>query len=80
MGVNQELRVARSHLQRCLERGVCPVCGTGKVSYGQIEVNREEALQDAACECGATWTEHYKISRIDELNVPGRTVLVNEKA
>jgi transposase-like protein len=48
----------------------CPVCGSGMVEGGCIDVNEGRAYQDIICtECGSSWTDVYKLDTYSNLEV-----------
>ncbi len=45
----------------------CPVCkgDMDNVDYSKLQSDTDMCWQDALCECGAMWTEHYKYAGFD---------------
>lgn len=49
--------------------GQCPYCGYTDLSYGGIEMNGEELMQDVACpECLRGWMDCYVLTDLVELD------------
>jgi transposase-like protein len=43
----------------------CPFCGSGDVSYDNIDVDGDWAVQHASCPgCEESWGEEYKFSHV----------------
>ena len=48
----------------------CPVCGSDKVSSGNVEIDGSQGYANVDCgNCGATWTDIFKLVGIDNLEV-----------
>ena len=53
----------RAYVNRVRKQGnLCPFCLALDVEGGAVDIQGEEATQDASClGCGRTWTDHYKL-------------------
>lgn len=47
----------------------CPICNCDQVSGGFVSVENGQAIQNIDCdECGAYWTDVYKLTQYDNLH------------
>ena len=50
--------------------GKCPVCNSDDINADSVELDGSQGYGNVDCaECGATWTDIYKLAGIDNLEV-----------